>query len=168
MNIKDELTCKQCKSIYNEPIFLYCCSDNICKEHLSSELSNSSLNKITCPFCSTDIDKHGLNVNKLIQKLVENELHNFKTDPKFKDLISDFRNEIQQVKKILNDPENFVYDKLSEIKRQVDFDREYCKFCKWKISRRIYSTVRITISYKFLRSITRKKREKFKYTKYRF
>ena len=127
MNIKDELTCKQCKNIYNEPIFLYCCSDNICKEHLSSELSNSSLKKITCPFCSTDIDKHGLNVNKLIQKLVENELHNFKTDPKFKDLISDFRNEIQQVKKILNDPENFVYDKLSEIKRQVDLDRENCK-----------------------------------------
>ena len=127
MNIKEELTCKQCKSIYNEPIFLYCCSDHICKEHLSKELSNLSLNKITCPFCSSEIDKHGLNVNKLIQKLVANELHKFKIYPKYKELINNFKSEIDALEKIAKHPENLIYEKFSELKRQVDLDRENSK-----------------------------------------
>ena len=132
MNIKQELTCKHCNEILNEPITLNCCGENICKEHLSELLSNESSKnskkvKTSCPLCFTEFDKQGLEVNKLIQKLVENELHNFKTDSKFKDLISDFRNEIQQFKKIVSDPANFVYEAFSEFKRQVDLDRENCK-----------------------------------------
>ena len=132
MNIKQELTCKHCKEILNEPITLNCCGENICKEHLSELLSNESSKnskkvKTSCPFCFTEFDKQGLEVNKLIQKLLENELHNFKTDPKFKDLINSFKNEIQHIKKIANDPENFVYETFSEFKRQVDLDRENCK-----------------------------------------
>jgi hypothetical protein len=63
----------------------------------------------------------------LIQKLIENELHKFKIYPKYRDLISNFKFEIDAIEKIVNDPENLIYEKFSEIKRQVDLDREKTK-----------------------------------------
>ena len=132
MNIKQELTCKHCKEILNEPITLNCCGENICKEHLSELLSNESSKKskkvkTSCPICSSNLDKQGLNVNKLIQKLVENNLHEFKIYPKYKELIKTFKNEIEALEKMVNESENLVNEKFSQIKNQVNLERTNAK-----------------------------------------
>ena len=127
MNIKEQLTCKSCREILNEPITLNCCGENICKKHLSELVSSESSKKTSCPICSSDLDKQGLNVNKLIQSLVENELHKFKIYPKYKELIKKFKSEIEALEKTVKDPENAIYEKFSELKRQVDLEREQTK-----------------------------------------
>ena len=127
MDIKEELTCTYCSEILKEPITLNCCGENICKEHLRLLLSNESSNVISCPCCNSDIEKQGLQVNKLIQKLIEKELHKFKIDPKFKELIRTFNTEIRALEKIVNEPEDLIYETLSEVKRMVDLDREKAK-----------------------------------------
>jgi hypothetical protein len=67
-------------------------------------------------------------VNKLIQKLVENELHEFKIYPTYKEIINNFKSEIDALEKIAKDPENLIYEKFRELKRQVDLEREQTKF----------------------------------------
>ena len=132
MNIKEELTCKHCNEILNEPITLNCCGGNICKEHLSELLSTESSKKskkvkTSCPICSSNIDKQGLEVNKVIQKLVKYNLHEFKIYPKYIELIKTLKNEIEGLEKTVNESENLVNEKFSQIKKQVDLERADAK-----------------------------------------
>ena len=65
MNIKDELTCKYCKQIFNNPITLSC-GDSICKHHIEELISNNTSNKFACPLCNEEILNQNLSVNKIL------------------------------------------------------------------------------------------------------
>ena len=127
MNVKEELTCEYCKDIYNEPVTLNCCGENICKQHLDELISNNSSNKFTCPLCNEENTKQNFSVNKLIQRLVQNELHKFEIDTEYKVVLKNLKKEIFDLETILKDPENIIYEEISELKRQVDLDREQLK-----------------------------------------
>ena len=127
MNIKEELTCKFCNGIYQNPIALPC-GDNICKHHLEELISNKSSKTFTCPLCNEEnATNQQFKVNKLIQTLVKRELHAFELDPKYETVLSSLRIEIEKIAAILKDPENYIYEEISELKRQVDLDRERLK-----------------------------------------
>ena len=129
MNIKEDLTCKYCREIYTNPITLICCGDNICKQHIEEliSISKNSCNRFMCPLCDEENSNQNLNVNKFIQKMVENELHKFKIDAKYKEAVENFNKEIQSLETLLKDPESFIYEEINELKRQVDLDREILK-----------------------------------------
>lgn len=124
MNIKDDLTCNYCNQIFNNPVLLTCCSENICKQHLEELMSNNSSNKFNCPLCNNENSNQNLNVNKFVEKMVRNELHKFHIDSDSKLLLNNFRKEIANLEKIIKDPDNVIYEEISELKRQVDLDRE--------------------------------------------
>ena len=129
MNIKEELTCKYCNEIYNNPIILNCCGENICKQHIDEliSLSSPNTNKFTCPLCNEEISNQTFCVNKLIERLLEKELHKLKIDTKYKDTLESFKIEVGRFESVLKEPENFIHEEISELKRQVDLDREKSK-----------------------------------------
>ena len=124
MNIKERLTCKYCNNIYKDPITLTCCGDNICKQHIEELTSTNTSNKFKCPLCDEENVKQNFKVNKLIQDLLESNLHKFDVDSKFKIIFDSLKTEIHNLEAVLKDPENIIYEEINELKRQVNLDRE--------------------------------------------
>ena len=127
MDMKEELTCKYCNNIYTEPITLRCCCENICKHHIEEIFSSSTSNKFKCPLCNEENTNQTFKANKIIEKLVQIELNAFKIDPKYEKVLNDLKIEIEKLAAILKDPENYIYEEISELKRKVDLDKEILK-----------------------------------------
>ena len=127
MDINEQLTCKYCKKIYNEPVTLNCCGDNICRCHIDQLLSIDESNTFLCPFCKVENANQNLCVNKLIQSLVKNKLHQLEFDSTHKHTLNRFKTEIEKLEAILKSPDNVIYEEIHELKRQVDLDREEMK-----------------------------------------
>lgn len=127
MNIKEKLTCKYCNQLYKEPITLTCCGDNLCKQHIAELISNSSSSEFWCPLCNEQNSNKNFKVSKIIQELIEIEAHNFELDPKYERILNGLKTEIGNLENISHDPENYIYDEINELKRQVDLDRERLK-----------------------------------------
>ena len=127
MNLREELTCKDCKEIYQSPITLNCCGENICKKDVEKLISKDSSSKFTCPLCSEENFHQKLNPNKFMQKMVENKLHKFKTDRKSKRTLKDFKIKVEILERLATDPKNYIHEEIDGIKRQVELDRETSK-----------------------------------------
>ena len=127
MNVKETLTCKLCNEIYKHPVSLNCCGENICKRHIDGLISNNSSNKLICPFCNHENANKNFSVNRVIQNLIDNEMHKIELDPKYVKLLNEFKMEIEKLITLLNDPENYIYAEINETKRKVDSDRESLK-----------------------------------------
>ena len=127
MNINEKLSCKYCREIFKKPVYLICCNKNICKHHIDKIVNEALSNTFSCPLCNQENTKQNFHCNELIEDLIELELHKYKLDPKYKITRDNLMIEIENLEKILKDPENIIYEKLSELKRQVDLDRESIK-----------------------------------------
>ena len=126
MNLEKMLTCKYCNKIYNEPITL-ACGESLCKEHIQELLSIDDTNSLICPFCNIQNSNQNFIVSKTIQDLLDIQAHKFKIDPRLEQTFTNFKTEIRNLELILNEPENFIYEEINELKRQVDLDREKAK-----------------------------------------
>ena len=112
MSIKEKLTCKHCKTIYKD---------------IEELIANNSSNKLFCPFCNQENLNQQFSINKLIKSLLEIELHKFKINPKYEKTLNNLKIEIEKMALLLKDPEHFIFEEFSELKRQVDLDRENLK-----------------------------------------
>ena len=122
MNIEKDISCKSCNQTYRDPIYLYCCGENICKTHID-ELASTNL--IVCPLCNSEVQKQCLNINKFLKNLIEKrEIHKLKIDPKYAILIDNLKEKIKHFERIQADPDNLIYEKIHELKARVDLDRE--------------------------------------------
>ena len=126
MNIKEKLICKYCYQVYNEPITLQC-GHSLCKQHIQDLLSIDDTNTFLCPFCNEQIPNQNFKVNETIQGLLDIEAHKFTIDPKYERVFTNFKTKIRNLEKKLNEPENFIYEEIHELKRQIDLDREKAK-----------------------------------------
>ena len=127
MNLKEQLTCKYCNEIYNEPVSLNCCGENICKRHIDEIFSIDDSNTFFCPFCNLENSHQNSCTNKLIQSLIENQLFKLELDSKYKLALNKFKAEIVNLETLLNDPYYYIYEEVHELKRLVDLDREKFK-----------------------------------------
>ena len=127
MNMKENLTCKCCNQVYNEPIILTCCGESMCKQHINELVSIDDSNTFLCPFCNKQIQNQNFIVSKTIQYLLDMEAHKITIDPKYERVLNNFKTEIKNLETILNEPENFIYEEINELKRNVDLDRESAK-----------------------------------------
>ena len=126
MNIKEKLTCNYCNEIYKQPVTL-ACGDTICIEHIDKIISSDSAKKLISPICNQENVNQNHSANKLVEALLQIEIHKFELDPKYELIFNNLKREIQNLEKILNDPENYIYEEINELKRQVDLDRENLK-----------------------------------------
>ena len=127
MNINEQLTCKYCNEIFNEPVTLNCCGENICKRHIDEFLSSNEKKTFACPFCNLENANQHFSINKLIQTLIENQLQEFEIDSNYKVRFNSLKVEITKLETLLKDPKNVIYDEMHELKRLVDLDRERLK-----------------------------------------
>ena len=127
LNIKKKLECQHCYQVYKDPIFLLCCGNNICKQHIEEFISKSSSNKFSCPLCNQENSNQTFKVNTLIQELIENELHEFKLNPKYEKTLKNLAVEIKNLESLLKEPQSYIYEEINELKRQVDLNREELK-----------------------------------------
>jgi WD40 repeat protein len=128
MNIKENLTCKTCNKIYTDPVSLNCCGRYLCKKHIDETLNNQSINAQVCPFCDSEIQNQKCVVSQVLKNLIdESELHKFEISPEYVHILNDFKEKLNSIEHIYNNPESFIYHDISELKRQVDLDREYAK-----------------------------------------
>ena len=125
MNIKEELTCKCCKEIYNHPVILGCCFESICKHHIEELVYSSKT--FTCPLCSQENTNSNFKANKLLEELIKRDLHQFKINPNNERVLNDLKTAIQNLETEFKDPENMIYEQISDLKMQVDLDRENLK-----------------------------------------
>ena len=127
MNIKENLTCKCCNKVLYEPIALTCCGESMCKQHINELLSIDDSNTFSCPFCDKQNPNQNIEVSKTIQYLIDIEAHKFTIDPKYERVLNNFKTEIRNLERILNEPESFIKEKINQLKVQVDLDREKTK-----------------------------------------
>lgn len=127
MDIKDEFTCRCCNEIYQSPISLICCGENICKQHIEELISKSSSIVFTCPLCMQENSNQNFHINSLLVKLIKKELHKFELGAKYETTLNNLRNQVFNLETILKDPENLIYEEICELKRQVDLDKERLK-----------------------------------------
>jgi hypothetical protein len=126
MNIIEILRCKYCNEIYNDPVTLNCCGGNICQKHIDELLSQSS----ACPLCNSDIPNQNSKINKTLKDLVDEvELHKLKIDKMsaYKELLKSFEEKIESIELMNKEPDHFINNKFSELRRLVDLDREKAK-----------------------------------------
>ena len=121
MDINEQLTCKYCKEIYKEPIYLNCCGEKICTSHIEELLSIDEPKKFCCPFCDVE------SVNKLIQNYIKIQHHLFESESNYKATLNKFKKEIDNLESTLKDPENYIFEEILNIKRKVNLDRERSK-----------------------------------------
>ena len=124
MNIEEELKCKLCKEILNEPVSLNCCGENVCKKHIDEILSKQEKNEILCPLCESDIQNQKFHINKAMKSLIERELHKIKINPEYENVLKSFKEKINTIESMNSDPENYIYEEFAELKRKVHLDRE--------------------------------------------
>jgi hypothetical protein len=108
---------------------LICCGDKICKQHIEELIANNSSTKFMCPLCNEENRTQNFNVDKFMQKMIENQLHKFEISPRHIEILEQLKTEIKNLETIVKNPENLIYDEINELKRQVDLDREQSK-CK--------------------------------------
>ena len=126
MNLIENLTCKYCKKIYSEPVFLNCCGKHICKADMDDFLSKSLI--FPCPICNTELKNETFQINQTLQVLIdEAELHKIKIDQDYLSTLDNFKEKIANLELLHKDPLNIIYEKISELKMYVDFDRENAK-----------------------------------------
>jgi hypothetical protein len=123
MNIKDDFTCKHCNETFKEPVSLICCGENVCKTHIE-QLHTENL---SCIFCGEALPRKEFHINKVLKNLIDRELHNLTIDQKYEDVLGQLKMKISQIENMHDDPENAIYTKIYELKRQVDLDRENAK-----------------------------------------
>ena len=125
MNIKEDFRCKYCNETFNDPVSLFCCGENVCKKHIDELLLQTE--NISCMFCDKALPKQEFHINKVLKNLIDRELHNLTIDQKYEDVLEQLKKKINQIENMHVDPKNAIYNKICELKRQVDLDRENTK-----------------------------------------
>ena len=122
--MKEEFTCKICKQIYNNPITLNCCGENICMKHIEKIMSRGTF---TCLLCQEENYHQKLNVNKFMEKLIAKDLHKYEIDSKYEETFNNLEKEVETIEAILKDPENAIDEEINKFMRQVELERESLK-----------------------------------------
>jgi hypothetical protein len=124
MNIIEELTCNYCKKIYEDPVILDCCQEDICRKDFEKIITNNE----TCPNVDCQSNPKTFMPNRKLKKLIETyELNKVTINSEHENVLREFREKIDKIEKINNDPENLIYEKFSVLKSKVDLDRENAK-----------------------------------------
>jgi WD40 repeat protein len=130
--IKELLVCKynNCNKFFEEPIILSC-GTSVCKSHLDDILQDKNVEngKFSCKMCNNkhEVPVDGFIINRDLKKFFEDDSHLSDKQKKVKDLYNEFEMNIFSLKKILENPFNYLHDYTSELKRQVDLQREELK-----------------------------------------
>ena len=134
--LQDMLKCAMCNQTFTSaPIVLDCCNVNICEHHIEEKVSANDNRKLfTCSLCQAPHDMMNnkkFALNKTIENLLELEIAK---EVDLGDIFNRANEEIenlkvsfQEINDLIKDPKNFIFETISDIKRDVDLRREKLK-----------------------------------------
>ena len=120
------------------PIILPCCYKTVCEHHIENKTESETSRKrkmFTCILCETSHEK--ANFKKFATNEIAEKLLNIEIADKLANLngIYDQANnqlkslelQFRKVNDLISDPKNFIYEKISRLKRDVDLRKEILK-----------------------------------------
>ena len=140
---QDFLLCPICKENFSEtPLILSCCNATVCRTHIEYENTMSNKRKFfDCTLCgsheldgykfasNTKIEKH-LNMNIEVRVKLGEEYEKGRRE------IENLESTYEKMSALINDPKNFVYEHVSELKRAIDLRREkFVEMCNKMIDK---------------------------------
>lgn len=126
MKIVDDLIkCKYCCEVFDTPIFLTCCSETICKKHISNEQYN-------CYFCNHKHDSKSFNfpINKTVQKLIEAEFDKLDFGDDYnqsKNACDEFKRMLEKFERTVKNPSYHITEHVSNVKVKLSLAIESFK-----------------------------------------
>jgi hypothetical protein len=121
MNLSEDLTCIYCKKIYQDPVILHCCGENVCKKDAKQIIASDGI----CPNVNCQEKLTTFTTNKKLKKLIEEyELNKVPINGEYKEVLIDFRGKIDKLENMNKDPDNLIYNKFSDLERKVQEDKE--------------------------------------------
>ena len=130
MSLKSELTCNICALVLKDPITLPCLSA-ICREHLNDVAAKNSL--IKCMKCDKEFEvpESGFRSNEMANNIIEKELYLSDEEKTIKHAIENLIQKLEGLKKDVKqkifDLERTHCDHFSEVRSQIDIQREELK-----------------------------------------
>lgn len=139
MNIIEELTCNYCKKIYEDPVILDCCQEDICRKDFEKIITNNE----TCPNVDCQSNPKTFMPNRKLKKLIEKyELDKISINGEYEEVLKKFREKIDKIEKMNKDPEILIHEKFSELERKLDLDRELAKEAINKLADEMSNTLK--------------------------
>ena len=130
MSLKLELICNICKLVLCTPITLPC-SDVICGEHLRDDSVKNGM--IKCLKCDKDFDvpRSGFPSDERVANILEKEQHLSKEEKAIKHAIQELIQKLEHLQNDVKLQQNAIevtnFDHFTEIRRQIDIQREELK-----------------------------------------
>ena len=122
------LTCKKCNKFYLEPVLLPC-SKQTCRSHVedySYSIDKEYVRIFKCEFCDGEheIPENGFPVIQSLVEILNLNLHLNDKGKEAHDLIGKFDTIVSDLNFTNKDPENFIYDYISNTRNQIHLERE--------------------------------------------
>jgi hypothetical protein len=131
------LSCQLCNQfLKGTPINLSCCDATICSEHVQYRTvkvnESKSIQVFECELCqcSHNMRNKRFPVNKSIEKILQLKFEQIYLSEAYENAKKEILNLESSLKKIsdmVQDPKNFIFEQVSEFRRQVDIRREKIK-----------------------------------------
>ena len=130
MSLKSEMICSICKLILKDPVSLPC-SSAICDGHLRDDTAKNGT--IRCLECDQefDISQRGFPQHKMASNILVKKLHLSDEEKAIKQAIQETIQQLEQLQFDLkakhSDLERISFDYFTELRRQIDIQREELK-----------------------------------------
>ena len=131
------LSCQLCNQfLKGTPITLSCCDATICSEHVQYRTvkvnESKSIQVFECELCqcSHNMKNKRFVVNKSVEKMLKLKFGQIYLGEVYENANKEILNLESSLKKIsdmVQDPKNFIFEHVSELRRQVDIRREKIK-----------------------------------------
>ena len=131
MNLKSELICCICKLVLSSSPISLPCSHVVCNEHLRDDTVKKG--SIRCLECDQEFDVpcNGFPLNKIVSSVLVNDFHLSDEEKKIKYAIRELTHKLERLlsdlKQKYSDLERISFDHFSEVRRQIDLQREELK-----------------------------------------
>jgi hypothetical protein len=122
--ISSIINCVNCRNVLSSPMILPC-GHSVCKSHID-ETSQSC----ECNQCGILHSEYRFYSNKALSDLIASQFHSLNFGETYKQAMEscDQLNEsITKLDVLLKDPDNYIYEVFSELRRQVDLKYEEYK-----------------------------------------
>lgn len=121
MALFEDLTCNYCKKIYQDPVILVCCGEDICKKDAEQILKSDGI----CPNVDCQEKITTFTSNKKLKKLIEKYgLSKVPINEEYEKVLKDFRGKIDELEKMNQYPDLLIYNKFTDLEGEVQKDKE--------------------------------------------
>lgn len=132
-----------CKEFTDVPVVLSCCNATVCNQHLdyqTIEINDGKKRKIfECQLCncSHDMSYKKFARNQIVENLLKHEFNNLKFGPIYDEAKEECERvnfTLKDLHDLIKDPDNHIYEYVSDLKTNVELRREKIKIEIDKIS----------------------------------